>query len=105
MLGRFIRRTNARFAKVRADPQSAWRHLPKGFDWDYHFLARETRKMRSDHSLSWLGQTLALQVKMSEPVLAGKTVTVHQLPDGSICVMGQRRLAHREVEEPPARKW
>jgi hypothetical protein len=75
--------------------------LPVDFDWAYHFSARETRKVRADHCLRWLGQTLQLQVRMVEPILAGKTVSVHELPNGSICVYDRRRrLAYRQVEEP-----
>jgi hypothetical protein len=97
----FLARYNARFAKVPADPQSAWRALPAEFDWAYHFSARQTRKVRSDHCLRWLGATLQLQVRAGEPILAGKTVSVHELPEGTICVYdGQRRLAYRRVEEP-----
>lgn len=97
----FIVRYNARFAKAAADPNNAWRALPAGFDWAYHFSVRETRKVRADHCLRWLGQTLALQVKATEPNLSGQTVSVHTLPDGTVYVYdGQRRLAYRRVEQP-----
>jgi transposase len=99
----FVACYNARFAKAPADAQSAWRRLPEGFDWAYHFSARETRKVRADHCVQWLGQTLALQVKATEPDLAGQTVSVHTLPDGTVYVYdGQRRLAYRRVAQQPA---
>ena len=99
----FVARYNARFAKAPADPQSAWRALPEGFDWAYHFSARETRKVRADHCVQWLGQTLALRVKASEPDLAGQTVSVHTLPDGTVYVYdGRRRLEYRRVEKAKA---
>jgi transposase len=103
-LSGFVARYNARFAKTPADPNPAWRSLPANFDWAYHFSARETRKVRADHCLRWLGRTLALQVKPSDPHLAGCTVSVHTLPEGEVYVYaGRRRLVYRQVDEPKAR--
>ena len=97
----FVARYNRRFAKEPADTNPAWRALPEGFDWAYHFSARETRKVRVDHCVQWQGQTLALQVKASEPDLARSTVSVHTLPEGEVCVYaGRRRLVYRQVDEP-----
>ncbi len=99
-LGGFIERYNARFAKAPQDPTSAWAPLPAGFDLDYHFSARESRKVRADHCIQWQGQVLQLELKRDDPVLAGKRVSVHTVPEGSVYVYdGERRLDYHRVVE------
>jgi hypothetical protein len=97
----FIARYNARFAKVPQDPVSAWLPLPDGLDLAYHFAARETRTVRADHCIQWLGDTLQLLIRPGDPGLARKTVTVHVVPEGTVFVYhGTRQLAYRRVTEP-----
>jgi hypothetical protein len=96
----FIECYNARFAKAPQDPQSAWTPLPAGFDLDYHFAAREGRKVRADHCIQWQGEVWQLQVKAGDPGLVGKGVTVHTVPEGRICVYhSRRRLDYCRVVE------
>jgi hypothetical protein len=79
---------------------SAWTHLPAGFELEYHFSSRESRNVRADHCIRWQGQVLQLELKRDEPVLVGKRVSVHTVPEGSLYVYyGSRRLTYHRVPE------
>jgi hypothetical protein len=85
----------------------AWIPLPADLDRGYYFAIRETRTVRADHCISWLGQTLQLLPDPRDPSLARKTVTVHLVPEGTLFVYhGTRQIPHRPVleeviEHPP----
>jgi len=92
----FIERFNTRFAKAPQDPQSAWVPLPPELDFPYYFAIGDTRKVRTDHCISFNSQLLQL-----EPSLVGQTVSVHVVPEGDIYVYhAERRIAYRPVPAP-----
>jgi hypothetical protein len=98
----FVARYNARFAQPATDPEPAWVRLEPDIDVAYYFARRETRTVRADHTLAWLGQTLQLAVGRHEPSLARTTVTVHVTPEDELYVyQGRRRLAYQVVAAPP----
>jgi hypothetical protein len=95
----FIARFNARFGQEPADPQPAWVALDPDFDLDYYFAARETRTVRADHTITWLGQTCQILPTPKAPPLVAKKVTVHVLPDDTLRLyVGKQRLAFRPVD-------
>jgi len=92
----FIAGFNRRFAKVPQDPNSAWVPLPAELDSNYYFAIRETRKVRSDHCISWYGQQLQLLPGPKDPSLVERSVSVHVVPEGDIHVYhGKHPIAHR----------
>ena len=94
----FIDRFNLRFAKAPQDPNSAWVPLPPELDLNYYFALRETRKVRADHCISWLGRVLQLLPGKKDPSLVGKSVTVHIVPEGDIYLYYDRHpVAYRPV--------
>ena len=100
----FIPGFDARFSVAARDPEPAWRLVPAGFDFDYHFSAREERLVKRDHTLQWLGRCLQLTPAKGEASLAGKRVAVHVTPEGAVLLYaGERRLAYRELAAEPAR--
>lgn len=99
----FIGRYNARFAKDPQDPNSAWVPLPVDLDIDYYFAIRQSRKVRSDHCISWSGQLLQLLPDPKGPSLVDKTVTVHVVPEGDIYLYyGKGPVPYRLVSVPEA---
>ena len=99
----FIERFNARFAKQPQDPQSAWVPLPADLDRHYYFAIRETRKVRSDHCISFAGQVLQLEPAPKDPSLVNQSIAVHVVPEGDIYLYhGKRSIAFRPYAAPPA---
>jgi hypothetical protein len=97
----FISGYNARFAQPARDPQSAWRALAAAADLHYYFSTCETRQVRRDHTIAWLGRTLQLVPERDEPSLSSKSVEVHVSPEGTIAIYAeQRRVTHREFAAP-----
>ena len=80
----FLRRYNARFARAPQDPDSAWVQLPGQFDLAYCFAVRQTRKVGSDHCISFSGPLLQLLPDPKGASLVDKSVTVHIVPEGDI---------------------
>ena len=94
----FIESYNARFAQPAREAQSAWRALPPGADLHYHFSTCETRQVRRDHTIAWLGRTLQLVPEKGEPSLSSRSVEVRVSPEGALAVYREgRRVTHREV--------
>lgn len=103
-LPRFVPGFDSRFSVEARDPLPAWRPLPAGFDYDYHFSAREERVVKRDHTLQWLGRCLQLTPAKGEASLAGRRVAVHTTPEGAVLVYaGERRVAYRELRAEPVR--
>ncbi len=99
----FLPRYNRLFAQAPQDPTPAWIPLPATFDRSYHFAIRETRTVRADHCISWLGQTLQLLPGRHDLTLVRKTVTVHTIPEGEIFVYhGTQQIPYRPVVVAPA---
>ncbi|HEV7890329.1 MAG TPA: ISNCY family transposase [Pyrinomonadaceae bacterium] len=97
----FITGYNARFAQPAQDPQRAWRALGEEADLHYYFSTCETRQVRRDHTIAWLGRTLQLVPAKEEPSLSSHSVEVRVSPEGEIAVYHEeRRLSHREVAPP-----
>jgi transposase len=97
----FIQRFNARFAKAPQDPHSAWVPLPVDLDLAYYFAVRETRKVRSDHCIRFMGQLLQLEPGPKDPSLVNQRVSVHVVPEGDRYVYdGKRRIAYQAVAVP-----
>lgn len=67
-------------------------------DTNYYFAIRETRKVRSDHCISWSGRLLQLLPDPKDPSLVDESVTVHVVPEGDIYVYhGKRPVPYRRV--------
>jgi transposase len=99
----FMERYNARFAKVPQDPNSAWVTLPPNLDTNYYFAIRESRKVRSDHCISWSGCLLQLLPGPKDPSLVDESVTVHVVPEGEIHLYhGKCRVPYRPVSASEA---
>jgi transposase len=100
----FIERYNTRFAVGAADPTPAWVPLPAHLDLGYYFSLRETRLVRADHCLSYLGRILQLQPGPKDACLSGKRVSVHVGPEGDIHLYdGKRQVAYRPLPPAPAK--
>ena len=101
----FIARFNQTFARVAADPEPVWVALEAQMDRDYYFSTRQTRTVKSDHTLSYEGKILQLLPERGGPSLKGKQVQVHQVPEGSLLVYLQKeRLAHKALPSPPPKE-
>jgi hypothetical protein len=95
----YIRRYNKRFAKEPRDPHSAWVKLEPRTDLAYYFCAKESRVVRADHTLSWLGTTLEILPDPHRTCLAGKTINVHITPEAELFLYdGKRRLQYRVIQ-------
>jgi transposase len=98
----FIERYNWRFAKVPRDSNGAWVALPADLDLSYYFAVRESRKVRADNCISWLGQQLQLLPGPKHPSLVERTISVHVVPEGDIYVYYDRHpVAYRPVASDP----
>ena len=94
----FISRYNKRFAIKASNSENAWMTLEEMLDMDYHFCKREHRKVREDHTISWLGKTLQIIPSSSDKCLARKSVNVHVTPEDEIFIYdGKRRLQYKEI--------
>jgi len=95
----YIRRYNKRFAQEPQNPQSAWVKLEPRTDLAYYFSAKESRVVRADHTVSWLGKTLEILPDPRSTCLAGKTVSVHITPEAELFLYhGKNRLRHRMIQ-------
>lgn len=96
----FVAAFNKRFAKEPQDPEPAWVPLPEDLDRAYYFAIRETRTVRHDNCISWLGQVYQLEPDRSCPSLVRQQVSVHLLPNGELLVYhGKQRLLARLVRD------
>lgn len=94
----FIRRYNKRFSHKPRDPQSAWVKLEPGTDLAYYFSAKQSRVVRLDHTISWLGKTLEILPGSRPACLAGKSLSVHVTPEEELFLYyGKKRLRYRLV--------
>ncbi len=99
----FLTGYNVRFAQPARDPQGAWRALAAQTDLHYYFSTCETRQVRRDHIIAWLGRTLQLVPGQDEPTLSAKSVEAHVSPEGEVVVYHEgRRLPHREAASQAA---
>jgi len=99
----FTARYNARFAKAPEDPNSAWVTLPADLDLNYYFAVQGTRKVRSDHCISFSGRILQLLPDPKGPSLVDESVTVHTVPEGDVYLYhGKRPIPYRPVLTPAA---
>lgn len=95
----FIRRYNKRFAKQPQNPQTAWVKLMPRTDLAYYFSAKESRVVRADHTISWLGKTLEILPDSRNTCLAGKTINVHITPEAELFLYDdKKRLSHRVIQ-------
>jgi hypothetical protein len=95
----FIRRYNKRFAKQPQNPQSAWVKLESRTDLAYYFCAKESRVVRADHTISWLGKMLEILPDSRNTCLAGKAIDVHITPETELFLYyGKKRLLHRVIQ-------
>ncbi|MCL4535752.1 MAG: hypothetical protein M1370_11420, partial [Bacteroidetes bacterium] len=63
-----------------------------------YFAVRESRKVRSDHCISFSGQLLQLVPDPKGPSLVDESITVHTVPEGDIYLYhGKRPILHRPV--------
>ncbi len=104
----FIESYNARFGHLPREAESAWQRLPDKLDLDYYFSTSESRQVRRDHTITWLGQVLQLVPEKNEPSLVMKRVEVHVTPEGQVSIYdAARRVSHRQVgasaQQPAAR--
>lgn len=98
----FIRRHNAEFAVAPADPKPVWAPIEAGMDLDYYLSTRESRVVRPDHTVSWLGKSIQLLQLRNHPVYPGTKVAVHCTIEGDILVYHDKtRLRHKVLDTPP----
>ncbi len=94
----FVEQYNARFAKAPEDPDSAWVPLLSNLDTNYYFAIRETRKVRSDHCVSYSGRLLQLLPGPKDPSLVEESVSVHVVPEGDVYLYhGKRPVPYRQL--------
>jgi hypothetical protein len=99
----FIARYNARFAVAPQDPNAAWVALPVDLDPSYYFAVKESRRVRSDHCVSFSGHLLQLLPGPKDPSLAGESVSVHTVPEGDVYLYhGKRPIPYRPAPIPGA---
>lgn len=95
----FIRRYNNRFSHKPRDPESAWVKLEPGTDLAYYFCVKESRVVRQDHTISWLGKTLEILPGSRPTCLAGRTVSVHITPEHELFLYyGKKRLQYQVIQ-------
>jgi hypothetical protein len=95
----YIRRYSKRFAQKPQNPQSAWVKLEPRTDLAYYFSTKESRVVRADHTVSWLGKTLEILPDSRNTCLAGKTINVHITPEAELFLYdGKKRLQHRVIQ-------
>ena len=98
----FIRRYNKRFSVEPKNPQSAWVKPEAKMDLAYYFSVKETRVVKENHTISWLGRTLEILPDSRSTCLAGKTINVHVTPEEEILLYhGKQRLKYRAIEAQP----
>jgi len=101
----FIPRFNDEFGVQATDPETAWVPIDPKMDMAYYFAQRETRTVKADHTVSWLGTMLQVVRRDTDASLARKTVQVHTTPDGSIFIYhGKRQLRYRRLQDPAQAK-
>ena len=99
-LTEFISRYNTRFAKQAANPQDSWVKMNEMPDMAYYFCKIENRKVREDHTISYMGKILQILPSSSERCLARKSVNVHVTPEAEVFVYdGKHRLKYKEISE------
>jgi hypothetical protein len=95
----FIKRFNRRFARKAASPEAAWVKPERNLDVNYYFCRKDSRQVRNDHTLSYMGRTLQILSKPHTISLAGKSVNVHVTPEDEIFIYhGKKRLDYKQVE-------
>jgi transposase len=100
-LPEFIERFNRRFGVEPVDPSPAWVEAGD-IDLDYYFSMRESRVVRNDHTISWLGSALQIKRIPTDPSLSGRKVNVHITPEGAVVIYsGKVRLDHEQIDAPP----
>jgi hypothetical protein len=104
----FIRRYNKRFGKEPQNPQNAWVKLEPRTDLAYYFSSKESRVVKADHTVRWVGTTLEILPDSRNTCLAGKTINVHITPEAELFLYhGKNRLKHRVIQplaQPKATK-
>ena len=101
-LADFVCSYNKRFGQEAADPQTAWVKMEPQTDIAYYFSAKESRVVRADHTIAWLGQTLQILPSAREKSLAGTSIDVHVTPEGELFLYdGKRRLEYHKITSPP----
>lgn len=100
-LPEFIDRHNAHFHVEPDNQDAAWVVPDAPLDLAYYFAVSETRKVRSDHTLSFEGTTLQVTRRKAEPSLAGRSVEVHVDLNGELFLYRERtRLAYQKLGAP-----
>jgi transposase len=98
----FIERYNTKFSVPPADPNAVWVQIESDFDADYYFSLRESRVVKSDHTISWFGSTIQIRRGCKDASLAGKRVNVHTTPEGKCIIYDKKtRLKHRIIKQRP----
>lgn len=94
----FIRKYNRRFAVRASEPESAWVKMEPRTDLAYYFCVKESRVVRSDHTISWYGRILQILPGSRDRCLVGAPVHVHVTPEDEVFIYdGKRRLDYRIV--------
>ena len=99
----FILRYNKRFAKEPRDPQSVWVKLRSRTDLAYYFSTKESRVVRADHTVSWLGKTLEILPDSRNTCLARKTISVHITPEAELFLYDDKKRLQYRVIQPESR--
>lgn len=99
----FIDSYNRRFAVDADDPDPAWVKVEGDIDINYYFSIRESRVVRSDHTLSWFSRMLQIKRDSKDKSLSGKRISVHTTPEGDIYLYdGKQLLEYKQIEQSKA---
>lgn len=94
VLARFLPKHNRLFAIPPAEPEPAWRAVPK--DLDRFFCFKFSRRVAADHTIRFDGRQLDLEP--SRTSYAGRLVEVQERFDGTLHIYaGERRLARLRI--------
>lgn len=97
----FIKRFNKRFAQEPANPEAAWVKPEGRLDLAYYFCTKESRKVKEDHTISYLGKTLQILPTSNGVSLAGEWVKVHVTPEEELYIYhGKNRLKYEQIQKP-----
>jgi len=93
-LTRWLRETvNARFLVPPTSSQAVFRKPPRKELLDCILCLKDTRRVAKDHTVSFEGLTLQIPPSKNFRSIAGKTVEVLQLRDGSVQLLYRNTLA------------
>ena len=96
----FIVEHNTLFSLQPAVVQNAWVPIEADMDMNYYYSTKETRTVKMDHTIHFYGKLYQILRKKGQSSLAGKTVTVHVVPEGETYVYQDKSCLSYRMLEP-----